>query len=236
MIAVNTLTFPSHVSFQDTSSGAARLKKRFGPLAAVAGLHLVLFYGIYSGMASRIVEVAVPKAVYVEFVAPSEPAPPVETPVPKTVQLAPPPLAVPPVVPVVIQTPVENAITLPPPQPVAVEKPAAPAVAAVTAPAAAPAQPAGPRTLSSGVEYIEAPQPVYPNMSKRLGEQGKVILRVLVDEKGKANQVVVQTSSGFARLDEAGRQAALRAHFKPYIEDGRPVAVYVIVPLNFALS
>ena len=234
---MNTLTFPSYVSFQDTSNSAARLKKRFGPLAAVAGLHLVLFYGIYSGMASRIIEKAVPKAVYVEFVTPSEPSPPVETPVPKTVQLTPPPLVVPPVVPVVIQPPVQNAITLPPPQPVAAEKPAAPAVVAVTAPAAAAAaQPPGPRTLSSGVEYIEAPQPVYPNMSKRLGEQGKVILRVLVDEKGKANQVVVQTSSGFARLDEAGRQAALRAHFKPYIEDGRPVAVYVIVPLNFALS
>lgn len=234
---MNTLTYPSTVSFQDTRSGAARLKKRFGPLAAVAGLHLVLFYGIYSGMASRIIEVAVPKAVYVEFVAPSEPAPPVDTPLPKTVQVAPPPLVVPPVVPVVIQTPVPNAITVAPPQPVALEKPAAPALAAVTAPAAAPAaQPPGPRTLTSSVEYLEAPQPVYPNMSKRLGEQGKVVLRVLVDEKGKANQVVVQTSSGFARLDEAGRQAALRAHFKPYVEDGRAVAVYVIVPLNFSLT
>lgn len=234
---MNTLAFPSYAAVQDNRGGVARLKKRFGPFAAVAGLHLVLFYGIHSGMASRIIEAAVPKAVYVEFVAPSEPAPPVETPAPKTVQLAPPPLVVPPVVPVVSLPPNPNAITAPPAQPVAVEKPSAPAVAAVTAPAAAPAaQPAGPRTLTSGVEYLEPPVPVYPNMSKRMGEQGKVILRVLVDEQGKANQVTVQSSSGFARLDEAGRQAALRAHFKPYIEDGRAVAVYVIVPLNFSLA
>jgi protein TonB len=69
-----------------------------------------------------------------------------------------------------------------------------------------------------------------------MGEQGKVVLRILVNEKGLPDQVHVQTSSGFARLDEAGRQAALRALFKPYMEDGRPVAVFVIVPLNFTLA
>lgn len=232
---MNTLAFPSSVSYRP--AGNASLSKRFGPMAGVIALHAVLFYGIYSGMASRLVAAAMPKTVYVEFVTPSEPSKPVEAPTPKTVQLTPPPLVTPPIVPVVIQTPNPDAITLPTPQAAPVEKTAAaPAPVSVQAPAAPAAPPAGPRTLSSGVEYIEAPQPVYPNMSKRLGEQGKVILRVLVDEKGRANQVVIQTSSGFARLDEAGRQAALRAQFKPYIEDGRAVAVYVIVPLNFSLS
>jgi protein TonB len=61
-------------------------------------------------------------------------------------------------------------------------------------------------------------------------------LRILVNEKGQPEQVLVQTSSGSARLDEAGRQAALRALFKPHIEDGRAVAVFVIVPLNFQLA
>ncbi|MDQ2989085.1 MAG: energy transducer TonB, partial [Pseudomonadota bacterium] len=105
------------------------------------------------------------------------------------------------------------------------------------APAAAPPAPvAGPRTITSGVEYIRAPQPDYPALSKRMGEQGKVVLRILVNEKGLPDQVTVQTSSGFARLDEAGRQAALRALFKPHMEDGRPVAVFVIVPLNFQMA
>ena len=105
-------------------------------------------------------------------------------------------------------------------------------------PAAAPARrrPAAPRTITSGVEYLRAPQPEYPALSKRMGEQGKVVLRILVNEKGLPDQVLVQTSSGFARLDEAGRQAALRALFKPHLEDGRPVAVFVIVPLNFQLA
>ncbi len=86
------------------------------------------------------------------------------------------------------------------------------------------------------MQYILAPQPVYPQMSKRMGEQGKVVLRILVNENGKPDQVTVQTSSGSARLDEAGRQAALRALFKPHMEDGRAVSVYAIVPLVFTLA
>ncbi|NML61416.1 energy transducer TonB [Massilia sp. RP-1-19] len=109
-----------------------------------------------------------------------------------------------------------------------------PRVAVASVPA--PPQPGGPKTISSGVEYIQAPQPVYPSQSRRMGEQGKVVLRVLVNEKGQPDQVLVQHSSGSSRLDEAGRQAALRALFKPHVEDGRPVAVFVIVPLNFQLG
>ncbi|WGG50843.1 energy transducer TonB [Rugamonas sp. DEMB1] len=43
-------------------------------------------------------------------------------------------------------------------------------------------------------------------------------------------------SSGSSNLDEAGRQAALRALYKPYLEDGKPVSVYVLVPINFQMS
>jgi protein TonB len=115
-------------------------------------------------------------------------------------------------------------------------------VAAAPAPrSSAPAAPtpvpdSKPKTVTTGVEYIQAPKPIYPLMSKRMGEQGRVMLRILVNIKGMPDQVQVQTSSGSARLDEAGRQAALRAQFKPFMEDGHPVAVYVIVPLNFQLS
>lgn len=233
---MNTFAFPSQISLDSTGS-FTHLKRRFGPLASVLALHVVLYYGISSGMVSQVVAAAMPRTVYVEFVAPTETAPTPEPVIPKTVQLTPPPLVVPPIVPVVIQTPNPNAISIPQPQPAPLEKTAAPAVVAVAAPAAAPAPaPSAPRTITSGVEYIQAPQLKYPNVSKRLGEQGQVLLRVLIDEKGNPSQVVVQTSSGFARLDEAGRQAVLRAQFKPNIEDGRPVPAYVVVPLNFALT
>ena len=232
---MNTFVLPHAFSNAQPRGHFARLKERFGSLAAVLALHAVLGYAMYSGMVTRVIEVAMPDEVFVEFVPPKQPPAPAPAPsIPRTVELAPPPVMTPPVVPVVIDTPTPNAITVARAQPAPVEKASAPV--AVAAAPAAPAQPAGPRTITSGVEYVQAPQPVYPAMSKRMGEQGKVILRVLVDEKGQPNQVIVQSSSGFARLDEAGRQAALRAVFKPYMEDGRAVAVYVIVPLNFSLS
>jgi protein TonB len=115
-----------------------------------------------------------------------------------------------------------------------VEKPLARPVVAAAPPAPAPA--AGPKTISSGVEYIQPPQVVYPSMSKRMGEQGRVTLLVLINDKGVAEKATIQNSSGFPRLDEAGRQAAMRALFKPHMEDGRAVPVYVVVPLNFSLA
>jgi protein TonB len=160
----------------------------------------------------------------------------------EVVDLPPPAVTAP--LPVITIAPLENAVSLPALAAPVAEKAAASAAiavgaapaAAVAAAPAAPAQPAVPRTITSGVEYIRAPQPEYPALSKRMGEQGRVVLRVLVNEKGLPDQVVVQTSSGFTRLDEAGRQAVLRALFKPHMEDGRPVAVFVIVPLNFQMA
>lgn len=221
-------------------SGAApligRLRARFGPIAVVIAAHALLFFLISSGLLARVAEVALPQVVDVTFVAPDpEPPAPVPPAVPKTVMLAQLPPPVVPTVPVIEVARNPDAITLPqaaPPTPAAPAEQARVAVASTPA----PAQPAGPKTISSGVEYIQAPQPIYPSQSRRMGEQGKVVLRVLVNEKGHPDQVLVQHSSGSSRLDEAGRQAALRALFKPHVEDGRPVAVFVIVPLSFQLG
>jgi len=48
--------------------------------------------------------------------------------------------------------------------------------------------------------------------------------------------VVIHKSSGSSNLDEAGRQAVLRALYKPNMEDGKPVPVYALVPINFQLG
>ena len=228
------MTFSTTPDLGDAGAMLARLRAKFGPVSVVLLIHVVLFYLIYSGTLTRMVQTAMPKAVMVSFVA--TPAPKAAPPAPpKTVTIAhaPPPVIVPPIQ---IQIAVQNTITVPQVVAAVAEKspePAPPAPA-VSTPPAPPL--AGPKTITSGVEYINPPQPVYPQMSKRLGEQGKVVLRVLINEKGLPDQVVVQTSSGSARLDEAGRQSALRALFKPHLENGRATAVYVIVPLNFQLA
>lgn len=232
---MSAMTFSTDPGMGDPTAVVAKLRAKFGPFATVIGIHAVLFYLISSGLLHRMAEVALPQAVMVTFVAPPPPPKPATPAAPKVVSVAtvrPPPRVVVPPTPIV-QVPVQNTITASPPSAqVAVEAPAAPVV--VAAPPAPPST--GPKTITSGVEYIQAPQPVYPTMSKRMGEQGKVVLLILVNEKGMPDQVRVQSSSGSTRLDEAGRQAALRAVFKPHVEDGHPVSVYVIVPLTFQLA
>ncbi len=117
--------------------------------------------------------------------------------------------------------------------------PAAPATSAspaTSATAPAPVVPATPRTITHGVQYLRAPVLVYPDASRRMGEEGVVTVRVLVGTDGLPREVIVRQSSGSPSLDAAGVRAAQQAVFKPYTEDGKPQAVYVIVPLRFSLD
>ncbi|MBY0240885.1 MAG: energy transducer TonB [Burkholderiaceae bacterium] len=235
---MNTMTMPTPGADQTLSALTAFWHEKRSTIikvSAVVGLHVGLAYGLQSGMLHSVVQAVMPEPVMVTFVTPPPP-PPESRPQPKMVEVAKAPTVTPPPLPQ-INIVVENTITLPPPAPrVAQETPAAPATSAATPPAPpAPPTPATPRTVQ-GVEYVRPPAVVYPSVSKRLGETGVVMLRVLISEKGQAEQVHVHQSSGHTNLDEAGRQAALRALFKPYQEDGKAVPVYVLVPINFTLS
>lgn len=90
--------------------------------------------------------------------------------------------------------------------------------------------------LVSAVEYVREPVPRYPPQSRRLREQGLVVLRVVIDEQGAASSIEIETSSGHSRLDDAAREAVLRAAFRPYLEDGEPRRALVLIPIEFALN
>lgn len=85
-------------------------------------------------------------------------------------------------------------------------------------------------------EYLNNPAPAYPRLSRQLGEQGKVLLRVRVTAEGKATQVTEAQSSGSARLDEAARQAVRQWRFVPAQRGGRAVDAWVLVPIVFTLE
>jgi protein TonB len=90
--------------------------------------------------------------------------------------------------------------------------------------------------LISTVEYVREPIPRYPPQSRRLREQGLVVLRVLIDEKGQACDIEVESSSGHSRLDHAAKEAVAGAAFRPYVEDGEPRRALVLIPIEFSLS
>ncbi len=216
--------------------------KRIGPLGAIIFLHLLFFYALQSGLLKEANQ-AMPRELFVSLI-PAEPEPEAEPEIPKP--QAPPPKTVPVVKKVVKRAPAVKPVAkptpLPTPQPVetppiaaaapSIEPPAAAPAAPVAPPA--PVVPALPKTVS-GVAYIQKPQPEYPAISRRMGEEGRVMLRILVNEKGLPERIEVRTSSGSARLDEAARKAAARALFKPYLEDGKAVAVYALVPIDFSI-
>ncbi len=107
-----------------------------------------------------------------------------------------------------------------------------PAVAALPPPSVSGNAP----KLVSVVEYVRAPVPRYPQASRRTGEQGIVILRVLIDPSGHAARIEVHQSSGFSRLDHAAREAVERAKFKPHVENGLVQAAFVLIPIEFSLN
>jgi len=122
------------------------------------------------------------------------------------------------------------AATPPPASPAPASKPAA---AAADMASAAPAPP--PR-IRGGLRPGSCPRPIYPEVSKRLEEEGTVVLRFLVAPDGKVLQAEVEKSSGFKRLDEAARSGLSNCSFEPATVDGKPVRTWATVPYTWRLE
>ena len=89
---------------------------------------------------------------------------------------------------------------------------------------------------SSKADYLHNPPPDYPRMSKRLGEQGRVVVKVLIGEDGHAQKVELLTSSGFERLDKSAMEAAMRWRYVPGKRGGVAEAMWYQVPIQFTLE
>lgn len=127
------------------------------------------------------------------------------------------------------QSPSANVPTVAPPAPVA-ETPVAVARPSV-ATAATTVTPA-----RFDAAYLQNPKPAYPSLSRRLGEEGKVLLKVRVTTEGHPAAVDLEKSSNFERLDEAARQAVTRWRFVPARRGDEAVEASVIVPVVFRLD
>lgn len=194
--------------------------RRRGMWLVVGGLHLGIGWMLAHGLVRnglhlkpepvqvRLIEPPAPK------VLPPEPVREVKLPLVVPVPLVqPPPIAVAPIVAVALNEPP------PPPAPV---KPAA--TPAPTPPVVAAAPSAGPKQIpASAVRYLVEPRPHVPQMSRRLGESGLVVLRILVGVEGALKTARVKTSSGFDRLDQQALIDIRGARFEPYLENGQPV-------------
>ena len=235
-------------SLSSNSSSAVHWQRnRLGPLGAVVLLHAGLFFALQYGLhdVPQPASLVSPKEMFASFITPEPPAAP-SLPVPQLMPSKPRPKPRPAPPPKPLKKTLQAPSAISTPQPRATpdtpdtspeQQASAPAAAnAAAAPQASQTAPAQPKTISSGVEYLQPPQPRYPPLSRRIGEEGRAILRVLVNAQGMPERAEVRTSSGIARLDEAAREAVMRAQFRPHIDNGVAVAVFVIVPIRFQLD
>jgi len=209
-------------------------------VGSVLALHGGALWALNQGLLPSLAEIIVPVQILADLVAPPAPPLPVPTPQPK----APPPPA-PVARPRVTATP----RPAPAPQPLAVPDaaPTAPVVAAAppqpAPPAESPAPPVPPAPVavvqlpSAHADYLNNPKPPYPVMSRRLGESGRVVVRVLIGLDGHATQARIDRSSGFERLDRLALETARdRWRYVPGTRNGVPQEMWFDVPFDFVLE
>ena len=214
------------------------MNRRLLIASGVILLHVFVLWALQSGLMRRAVEVIVPGEILSEFISPpAPPAPQPQTPAPQPVRQE--------VKPALKPTPTPP-LPAPTPEPAPMVVPAAPApspapaieASTVATAAAAPQTPAPARIElpSSDAAYLNNPRPSYPALSRRLGEQGKVVVRVLIGVDGTAQQAEIRTSSGFERLDQAALATVRGWRYVPGKRNGTAEAMWFNVPINFVLE
>lgn len=231
--------------YPPSSNLTPELGRRMLTATTVVGLHLLAGLALLSLHQTIMLDTA-PAPIRIDLIAEKaatdpEIAPKIPTPVAKPTpqkRVVPPRPSAPPLVHSQVAAPTPTAIaapeTTPTPQPVVPEareesaaKPTANAAPAIAEPMQAP---------RFDADYLHNPAPPYPRVSRDLGEEGRVLLRVQVDESGRALQVLVDTGSGFSRLDRAAREAVQNWRFVPAKRGNQPVSGWVKVPVVFELK
>ena len=203
---------------QDT----AFISRRAIVLVVIILLHVLLAYGLATGLARRAMEII---------------APPIQTTIVEEVQqhdLPPPP---PP--PEFERPPVE----VPPPD-INIDIPADPtpstAITDVTdkhVAAPPPAVHAANGTNPSPGKNFPNTADYYPAASMRLGEEGSAVVHACVAPTGKlSEEPTVAKTSGSARLDEGALKLAKAGHYNPGTEDGKPVTKCINFSIKFQLK
>ena len=217
------------IFFPDYGMPAGRSGGQKWSFAGVAAGHVaVLGLLAFAVPAERLAELARPMTVRLVELAPE--TPPIPKPEPPRKQKPLVPVQVPPPV-LAVAAPVTQlaqvAFTVTP-------QPAAPPQLPPIATAIAPPPPLVSARFDA--DYLQNPAPSYPPISKRLGEEGKVLLRVFVSADGAPEKVELRASSGFNRLDHAAQEAVARWRFVPAKRGEQAVTAWVVVPIVFSLK
>ncbi len=198
------------------------LSRRAITFVAILAFHILLVWGLASGLARQVVEIIAPpiETDIIEELDQREEPPP-----PPPPEMERPPVEVPPPE-VSIDIPMETTTAIqdvtdrpPPPRP-----PPPPRVTQRTAP-------------TVDLKRSPSTDDYYPPASRRANEEGVATIKTCVTPEGRASGGAdVTKSSGHPRLDEAAVKWAARARFKPGTEDGKPVEACTQFNVRFRLT
>ena len=97
--------------------------------------------------------------------------------------------------------------------------------------------PTAPKPVAEGsLRYRVEPAVEVPRLSRRAGEYGSVVLRVVFDVHGSPRDIQIQRSSGHARLDAQALEAMQAARIEPYLERGHPIDIVASATLEYELN
>jgi len=85
-----------------------------------------------------------------------------------------------------------------------------------------------------GPRFLRRVMPIYPFLARRLGKEGKVVLKLTIDEKGNLLNVEVLVGAGYGFMG-AAVAAVKKSKFLPAKKEGKPVFSKAILPVRFAL-
>lgn len=83
--------------------------------------------------------------------------------------------------------------------------------------------------------FLKMKRPVYPRLARRLGKEGKVVLRLTIDEKGALTNLDVVEPAGYG-FTEAAVEAVKGSTFSPAHEQGRTIASRARLTVRFVLK
>jgi protein TonB len=200
---------------RDTSTSVL---SRSGPAIAVIGVHVALIYALVvtTGVIKAPSFVQPMQTVFIDEPI-SDPEPEVEPVKPEIEDIVPVDQPVPDLQ--IAEIPVPTTDVVAPPS--------------ETALAGTPSEPGA---ISQQLKTSNRVEPVYPATSRRLGEEGTVRLKVLVDANGRPKDVGVLNSSGFSRLDQAAIDAVKRWRLVAATDGNRPISTWTQVAITFKLT
>jgi protein TonB len=165
---------------------------------------------------------------------PSAPPPPPQKPEPVPVAVA---AALPSPMPTPAAAPAPQSTSTAPANPAATSVAIGATASSAQVPGTANPPPAPALQLpSSDADYLRNPTPSYPAMSRRLGEQGNVLVQTLIGADGVPQKALILRSSGFERLDRAALETAMKWRYVPGMRAGVAEAMWFKVPLRFVLD